>query len=429
MTDDRALNQDERAELDRLRASGGHRGGWARGGRWAGACVLLIIAALLGGLAVIATFLRSEVLNTDTYVQTVAPLAENPPVRQAVATRLSDEIITRTDVQGLATDVAKRLTAEGAPARIVDLVGPLVSGLKSFLYNEIYKLLGTARFQQVWEQVNRIGHQGLVTVLTGGQGQFIDSSGTTVTVDIGALLSAAKQELVAQGLTFVGKVPDVSIQYQLVDSKELPKLRSYTRFLNVAGTWLPFVAFALLAIGILVAPNRRRGLITGFVMLAVVAALLLVGIAAARSYYLGNLPSSIHSPDAAAAVIDTMLRYLKSALETLLVLTLFFIVGGWLAGPSRPATWIRRQINWLLDAGGRGLARAGSWATSTGHALRGAGPAIRIGVVLVAVMVLLLANRPSIAGVIWTAVVVLLLLAIVEIFVRTESATPAATVH
>jgi len=365
------------------------------------------------------------VLDTDTYVQTVAPLAEEPPVRQAVATRLSDEIITRTDVQGLATDVAQRLTAEGAPPRIADLVGPLVSGLKSFLYNEIYKLLGTARFQQVWEQVNRVGHQGLVTVLTGGQGQFIDSSGTTVTVDIGALLSAAKQELVAQGLSFVSKVPDVSIQYQLVDSKELPKLRSYTRFLDAVGTWLPFVALALLIIGILVAPNRRRGLITGFVMLAVVAALLLAGIGLARSYYLDNLPSTIRSPDAAAAVIDTMLRYLKSALETLLVFTLFFIVGGWLAGPSRPATWIRRQVNWLLDWAGRGLGRAGSWATSTGHALRGAGPAIRIGVVLAAVVGLLLADRPSIPGVIWTAVGVLVLLAIVEVFIR---ATPT-TVH
>jgi len=425
MTDDRGLSPNERAELDRLRAQAGHRGGWAWGGRWLGACALLIIAALLGGLAVVATFLRSQVLDTDTYVQTVAPLAEEPPVRQAVATRLSDEIITRTDVQGLATDVAQRLTAEGAPPRIADLVGPLVSGLKSFLYNEIYKLLGTARFQQVWEQVNRVGHQGLVTVLTGGQGQFIDSSGTTVTVDIGALLSAAKQELVAQGLSFVSKVPDVSIQYQLVDSKELPKLRSYTRFLDAVGTWLPFVALALLIIGILVAPNRRRGLITGFVMLAVVAALLLAGIGLARSYYLDNLPSTIRSPDAAAAVIDTMLRYLKSALETLLVFTLFFIVGGWLAGPSRPATWIRRQVNWLLDWAGRGLGRAGSWATSTGHALRGAGPAIRIGVVLAAVVGLLLADRPSIPGVIWTAVGVLVLLAIVEVFIR---ATPT-TVH
>jgi hypothetical protein len=421
MTDEHALSPDERAELERLRTEMSRQGRWGRRGRWLGAVVLLLIAALLGGFAVIATYLRSEVLDTETYVQTVAPLAQDPPVRQAVATRLSDEIITRTDVAGLATDVAGRLTAQGAPAQLNDLVGPLVSGLKSFLYNEIYKLLGTARFQRVWEQVNRVGHQGMVTVLTGGQGQFINSSGTTVTIDLGALLSAAKQELVARGLTFVAKVPDVSIPYELVDSKELPKLRTYTRVLNTVGTWLPFVALGLLILGVLTAPNRRRAIITGFVMLAVVTALLLAGIALIRTYYLDNLPPAVKSPDAAAAVVDTMLRYLIAALQTLLVGTLFFIVGGWLAGPSRPATAIRRLTNRGLDASGRALARAGSWATATGRALAGVGPAIRIGVVLAAFVGLILANRPGIPAVLWTAVIVLVLLAIVEVFIRTTT--------
>jgi len=418
------LSADERAEFERLRAQETQRGGWARRGRWLGACVLLLLAALVGGLAVVATYLRSEVLDTDTYVQTVAPLPQDPPVRQALATRLSDEIITRTDVAGLATEVAKRLAAEGAPARITDLVGPAVSGLKSFLYNEIYKLLGTERFQTVWEQVNRAGHTGLVTVLTGGEGQFINSSGTTVTLDIGALLSAAKQDLVAQGLTFVSKVPDVSINYQLVESDELPKLRTYTRILNTAGTWLPFVALALLVAGILAAPNRRRGIITGAVMLGVVAALLLAGLGIARTYYLDNLPAAIRSPDAAASVIDTMLRYLKAALQTLIAVTVVFVVAGWLAGPSRPATAIRRLVGRGLDAAGRLLSRAGSWAVATGHTLASVRLPIQIAVVLAALVALILANRPSIAAVLWTTVIVLVLFAILEIFIRT-SKSPA----
>jgi hypothetical protein len=258
----------------------------------------------------------------------------------------------------------------------------------------------------------------VVTVLTGRQGQFVSSSGTTVTVDLGALLSVAKERLAARGLTFVTRVPDVSIPYQLVDSAQLPKLRTYTKILNAAGTWLPFVALVLLIAGVLVAPNRRRGIVVGLVLLGAVAALLLAAIALARTYYLDNLPPTVRSPDAAAAVIDAMLRYLFAALQTLLVAVLVALVFALLAGPSRPATAIRRLVNRGLDGTARGLARAGSWVAAVGRALAGARPVIQIGLVLVAVVALILANRPSIAAVLWTTVAVLVVLAIVELFVR-----------
>lgn len=421
------LSADERAELERLRAlsAAPAGGGWGRAGRWTGALALLLVAAVLGVFAVAAVYLKSEVLDTDTYVQTVAPLAENPAVREAVANRLTDEIVTRTDVAGLATQLAEKLVADGAPARLGDLVGPAVNGLRSFLYNEVHKLLGTAQFQQIWEQVNRLAHTGVVTVLTGGQGQLLTSSGNTVTIDLGALLSAAKQRLVAQGMAFVSRVPDVSIQYQLVDSDKLPTLRTYTRILNTVGTWLPFVALAVLLAGVLVAPNRRRGLLTGVVMLGVAAALLLGALAVARTYYLDHLPSSVRSPDAAAAVIDAVLRYLIAALQTLLVAAAVVIVGALLAGPSRPATAVRRLANRGLDAAGRGLARAGSWVAAVGRALAGARPAIQIGLALAAVVGLIVANRPGVAAVLWTTLAVLALFAIVEIFVRGARAAGA----
>jgi hypothetical protein len=418
------LSADERAELERLRAQASDRGRWGRRGRWLGACALLLVAALLGGLAVVAVYLRGQVLDTTTYVQTVAPLVQDPPVREAVATRLADEIITRSDVQTLAADVAQRLTAQGAPERVTDLVGPAVSGLRSFLHRQIYDLLGTAQFQQAWEQVNRVGHDGLVTVLEGGQGRVVTSSGNTVTIDLGALLTAAKDRLADRGLTFVSKIPDVSIPYQLVDSAELPKIRRYTEVLNGAATWLPYVALVLLLAGILVAPNRRRGLMTAFAMLAAVAALLLAVLAIGRSYYLGHLPDAIRSPDAAAAVIDTMLRYLVAALQTVLVAALIFLVGGWLAGPSAPATAIRRLGNRLLDAGGRLLARTGSWAAATGRFVAGARVPLRIVAVLVALVALIVANRPGIAAVLWWTLGVLVFSAILELFARAAGDDP-----
>lgn len=420
------LDADERAELERLRAQvaayerGGLAGGgrWARRGRWVGACALLIVGAVLSGLAVVSVYLRAEVLDTETYVETVAPLAQDLAVRDAVANRLTDEIVTRTDIEGLATQLTDRLVEQGAPERVGELVGPAVSGLRSFLYNEIYKLLGTEQFQTIWEQINRAAHDGLDTVLTGEEGRFITSEGTTVTLDIGALLSAAKEELVARGVGFASRVPDVSISYTLVESEKLPTLRRYTRILDGVATWLPFVALAMLIAGVLVAPNRRRGIITGFVAVGIVAAGLLVALALGRAYYLDNLPPTVRSPDAAAVVIDTISRFLVASLQTLLVAAVVIIVVALLAGPSRPATAIRRLVNITLDAGARGLAHAGSWVASIGRALYGARWAIQVALVLAAIVGLILANRPGIPAVLWTALVVLVLLAVIELFVR-----------
>jgi hypothetical protein len=419
------MSADERAELERLRAQTTAGGRWARAGRWTAACALLLVAALLGVLAVTAVYLKSEVLDTETYVQTVTPLAENTAVREALANRLTDEIVTQTDVAGLASQVAKRLVAEGAPTRVIDLVGPAVSGLTSFLHDQIYKLLGTTEFQDIWEQVNRLAHSAVVTVLTGRQGQVLKSSGTTVTIDLGALLSAAKQQLVAEGMTFVSRVPDVSIKYELVDSTKLPTVRTYTRILDSAGTWLPFAAIAILIAGVLAAPNRRRGLLTGVVMLGLAAALMLGGLALARTYYLDHLPSSVRSPAAAAAVVDAILRYLIAALQTLLVVAAVFVVGTLLAGPSRPAHALRRLVNRGLDAAGRGLAHAGSWVSAVGRTLAGARGVIQIVLVLAGVVGLILANRPGVAAVLWTTLAVLVLCAIMEIFIRGARAVTA----
>ena len=56
-------------------------GSWARISRWTAGIVVLFLAAVLGGVAVVAGYVRSQVLDTNTYVATVAPLATDPVSR------------------------------------------------------------------------------------------------------------------------------------------------------------------------------------------------------------------------------------------------------------------------------------------------------------------------------------------------------------
>src|SRR5271167_2954298 len=67
---------------------------WRRITSW----VLVVLACLLAVVSVLVVFARNQLLNTDAYVSTVAPLATNPAIQTQVATRVSDELIARTDL-------------------------------------------------------------------------------------------------------------------------------------------------------------------------------------------------------------------------------------------------------------------------------------------------------------------------------------------
>ena len=393
-------------------------GSWANISRWTAGIVVLFLAAVLGGVAVVAGYVRSQVLDTDTYVATVAPLATDPVVQDALAQRLANVIVTRADLAGTANGLASRLVEQGAPQRVTDLVSPLVSGITTFLDNTIRKLLATPQFEAIWQDMNRAAHQGLVTVLTGRKSQLVNSSGDTVTIDLGQLLVPLKQRLVERGITFAGKIPNVSIPYTIVESSQLPKIRTYVRVLNAVGTWLPYVALVVFVGGFLITPNRRRGILTGVIMLGVVDVLLLAALSIGRSVYLDNLPSTVQSPQAAEILYDTLLRYLVTALQAALVAIIVLILAALLAGPSRLARWIRHQIGRALDAAGQGLRRTGAWGARVGGAVTTIRRPVELLLGALGVVIFILANRPSPVSVLWLTFGIVVVIIIVEILAR-----------
>ena len=85
-----ALDAQERAELERLRAEAAGSGptgpaSRAGRGRWTGAIVLMLLAALLAPLSALATWTRTAILDSDRYVAMVAPLAEDPAVQEEIS--------------------------------------------------------------------------------------------------------------------------------------------------------------------------------------------------------------------------------------------------------------------------------------------------------------------------------------------------------
>ena len=85
------------------------------------------------------------------------------------------------------------------------------------------------------------------------------------------------------------------------------------------------------------------------------------------------MPASALPADAAAAAFDILVRFIKTALRTLLVVGLIVAVGALLTGPSTAAVATRSAFSSGLGrirGGGESTSPASRWTYTHRHALR-----------------------------------------------------------
>ena len=96
-----------------------------KGPRWKRivAWVLVVLACILSVLSAVSVFARNQLLNTDAYVNTVAPLASNPAIQTQVAKQVSENLISRTNVEAR--------VKSALPSKAGFLAAPLTAELES----------------------------------------------------------------------------------------------------------------------------------------------------------------------------------------------------------------------------------------------------------------------------------------------------------
>ena len=94
--------------------------------------------------------------------------------------------------------------------------------MRSFISDLISKIVTSRQFTQIWDSANRVAHQEIDDVLTTGHGQFLTANGTQVSLDVGSVLTMAKQRLVESGFTLAEKVPDTSIRSRCSRPRNCP---------------------------------------------------------------------------------------------------------------------------------------------------------------------------------------------------------------
>ncbi|MFK0158234.1 hypothetical protein ACIQVK_39985 [Streptomyces sp. NPDC090493] len=377
------------------------------------AVVLVLVGALLAPLAVVASWAADQVGDTDRYVSTVAPLASNTDVQNAVANRATDALMSHLDLPALLADVAPADRPRLQQALGGRLGDALEGAVRSFVHDKAREVAASGAFRTVWTDANRKIHSSLDKALTGSGGGAVQLTNDSVTLDIGPVVGQVKQRLVDAGLTPAEHIPAVHTDFTLARSDQVGKVKTYVRLLQLAGNWLPVLAVLLVAAGVLLAVRRRRALVTGCLAVAVTTGLLGIGLRVFRVFYLDRLPAGV-SPGAAAAVYDALTHFLRTGVRMVVALAVVVALAAWLSGPGRYAGLVRGL--WTSGIGAvRGTAgHAGLRTGPTGPFVRRHRTWITWLLVAAAVLSYLLWPYPTGWVVVGIALCLLFVLAVVE---------------
>src|SRR5215204_5079970 len=380
--------------------------------RWRRAFVatLVIVSVVLVPLAGLSVWVRNLVLDTDKYVDTVAPLGTNKAITDTVANRLTNRLFAQVNVEAEAK--------AALPERAQFLAGPISSGVETFVHDAAERALATKQFATVWRNANERAHALVDKVLT-GEGKNVSVKNGKVVLDLSAIVDEVIKRLDERGVTVFDSLGEKqkNLEVQLFDASQLEKARRAVHQLDRLRIVLVVLVFVLLAVALALSGNRRRTLIRWGLGLVAAMAVMAVLLALGRSAYL----NVAQNRDAAAAAFDILVRYLRNGIRVIAALGIIVALAAFLSGPSRLAVRTRAGTRGLIGGAGRKADAAGWEPGPVGTWVAAHKVVLRIAGVAVAFLVLFLWDRPRPLTLLVLALLVLVYLAAIEFVGRTPA--------
>ncbi|HEU4355142.1 MAG TPA: hypothetical protein VFT27_06090 [Actinomycetota bacterium] len=402
------------------------------------AVVLIVLTVIVFAAGVAGAWARRTVLDTDRYVATVGPLAEDPAIQEYLARTITNQVFQALDVQGR----LEAVLAERAD-RLVFLAGPITDSVEGFVQDQVNKVVASEQFARLWTEVNRLAQEQAVRLLEGDTGVVSIEEGKAtlnlvpVATEVLKGVSNVVSELLGRSITLpevtaqtvpaeaVAKIesalgvdlPDDFGRIVVYDSEELAAVQQAVDLFNKAVILLAILFVVLFAGAMWVSPRKRRTLVQLMTALAVVLVLeRRFAIAAANDVVDGARPEN---QAAARAVVDAFLGSLLRYTGWFLVAAIVTLVIALLTGPY---PWAVRFRGWIVDLGRAlgGMLKPGERTPATEWIAAHRDP-VMIGIALLGVVMLLLWDL-SIVGFLVLAVVI----GVLELLVYRIGATPRA---
>ena len=319
---------------------------------------LLVLATVIGIAATFAIWVNRQALSTPNWASTSGKILEDKQVQTALSAYLVNELFTNVNV---AADLQKVL-----PAPLQPVAGPAAAGLQQLAGQLVPRVLATPVVQAAWVQANIAAHKELLRVLAGG-GPVASTQSGVVSLNLHALVTqlAATVGLSSQAAALQSKLqgstgatvravaqqklgvtlPPASGQFVILRSKWLKFAQDVANAVKGLAIVLPALGILLFALAVYLARGRRRRTLrtTGWCFVLIGVALLLIRRVAGDAVVNGLVRVPSNKP-AAHQVWNIGTSLLRDIAVAMIVYGLVIIASAWLAGPTRPATEIRKAL-------------------------------------------------------------------------------------
>lgn len=403
-----------------------HKRGW---GWTLLAVVLIVIGAILAPVAVVASWAKVQLTDTDAFVATYAPLANDPGVQAYVTDETVKVIQQHVDIPQLTSQVIDGITGLGtgpvATKALDALKTPLAQGIVSLIQTTVGRFVASDAFAQVWQDALRVSHTQLVATMQGNpQAAIAIGKDGSVGIQLGPIIDKVKQRLVDQGITFASRIPTIDKTITVAQNSSIPTIQVFYNLALVAGAWLPWVSIGLLALGVIVARRRALALIGAASALAIAMIVVVSAIAIGQIVFIASASPGLVPAGVATTLYTTVSTAMKDTGVAVLVLAIVVALVGWYSGPfgvprklrgffGSGVTWVRESA----ERHGITTGRVGAWLYAQRVLLRAA-----VAVIAAAVVLFVRPLTPSL--IIWTLVIAAVVIAILELVQRPVITVP-----
>lgn len=255
--------------------------------RGTAAALLVLVATLLTPFLVTATWLSSTLDSTDAYVDTVAPLADEPALRRELADQMTRAAVAEIqDYVPVGVPDTIEATARAAAEQVVK----------------------DPEFPKFWREANRDAHEEFLRVMNED-----GASGGWVTVDLSPLMQGLYEMLAEDtGLPLSG-LPAPELRVPVARESQIAEYRTEYRIVDGSAFVLAVIWIVLIGLAVLVGHGWRGRLrVLGSAALGLALGALLVRIATSPLADVAARQAEPGTRGLAALILDVVGNSLES---------------------------------------------------------------------------------------------------------------------
>lgn len=304
--------------------------------------LILVLLFISGIFAALGLWANRQFLETSSWETMSSELIADPAIQTQVADTVTDAIFEAADVQ--------QAIGGALPPRLAPLAGPASVALRDGSRRVVLRVLQTPKVQQAWTVAVTTTHEQALNLIE-GEGKAIRlENGGAVIIDLRPLTGDVAAKI---GLpqSVVSKIPSDATRIKVVQSDTLDQAQSYLKlFKRLVVLFLILVPLLSIAAVWASPPGRRRG--------AALAVALTVGLSAisvfafhriAGEWVVEEIAGGGPTTAAVQSVWDTSTSLMTVIAGRTLILAAILLFAALLAGPSRPATAVRRRLAPAFD--------------------------------------------------------------------------------